>query len=244
MTNLSVNVNKIAWLRNARGGKTPNILELSEIIIDCGVSGITVHPRPDLRHITPDDVYKLRDLTLSKNVEFNIEGNPYSESNNQYPGFKEIIKIAKPDQCTLVPDSQEQITSDHGWDFVKNDSSKDLDLISLLKDSSSRVSFFVDPMEDQLLEAKKIGADRVEFYTGPYAEDPGPSSIKPFVECYDVARKIKLGINAGHDLNLLNLKYFLTNVPADEVSIGHALISDSLLIGIEKTVKQYLDLCN
>ena len=145
MTNLSVNVNKIAWLRNARGGQTPNIVELSELIIDCGVSGITVHPRPDLRHITPEDVYILRELTLNKKVEFNIEGNPYSESNAQYPGFQEIIKIAKPDQCTLVPDSLEQITSDHGWDFINRETSEDKDLVNSLKESAERVSFFVDP---------------------------------------------------------------------------------------------------
>ena len=118
MTNLSVNVNKIAWLRNARGGNTPDIIELSELIIDCGVSSITVHPRPDLRHITPDDVYKLRELTISKDVEFNIEGNPYSKANSKYPGFIEIIKLTRPDQCTLVPDSLEQITSDHGLSLI------------------------------------------------------------------------------------------------------------------------------
>mgnify|MGYP001196215475 FL=1 len=243
MTNLSVNVNKIAWLRNARGGKTPDIVELSKIIIDCGAAGITVHPRPDLRHITPDDVYQLRELTLNENIEFNIEGNPYSEANSKYPGFKEIIKIAKPDQCTLVPDSLEQITSDHGWDFIKKDLDRDIELVELLKEHTNRVSFFLDPVEDQLIGAKKVGADRIEFYTGPYAENPGPSTIEPFVRCYDIARKLGLGINAGHDLDLLNLQFFLKNVPADEVSIGHALISDSLLIGLENTVKQYLALC-
>ena len=244
MTNLSVNVNKIAWLRNARGGNTPDIIELSELIIDCGVSSITVHPRPDLRHITPDDVFKLRELTISKDVEFNIEGNPYSKANSKYPGFIEIIKLTQPDQCTLVPDSLEQITSDHGWDFIQNDNSKDLDLVNLLKESAGRISFFIDPIEEQLIRAKKVNADRIEFYTGPYAENPGPASIEPFVRSYDVARSIELGVNAGHDLNLSNLQFFLNNVPADEVSIGHALISDSLLIGIENAVKQYLDLCN
>ena len=244
MTNLSVNVNKIAWLRNARGGPTPNILKLSELIIDCGVSGITVHPRPDLRHITPDDVYKLRELTAKKGVELNIEGNPYAEKNKFYPGFQEIIKIAKPDQSTLVPDSLEQITSDHGWDFVNRDLSEDIDLVNYLKENSKRVSFFIDPIAGQLEKAKEIGADRIEFYTGPYAEDPGTNSIDPFIKSYNLARKLNLGVNAGHDLNMLNLAFFLENVPADEVSIGHALISDSLLIGIEKTVKQYLDLCN
>ena len=243
MTNLSVNVNKIAWLRNARGGHTPNILELTELIIDCGVSGITVHPRPDLRHITPDDVFVLRELTETKKVEFNIEGNPYSKNNKDYPGFKEIIQIAKPDQCTLVPDSLEQITSDHGWDFVNRDKSEDADLVNRLKENSDRVSFFVDPITEQLEGAKEAGTDRIEFYTGPYAEDPGLNSIGPFIRCYDLARNLKLGVNAGHDLDLHNLAFFLKNVPADEVSIGHALISDSLMMGIEETVKQYLDLC-
>jgi len=244
MTNLSVNVNKIAWLRNARGGHTPNILELSELIINCGVSGITVHPRPDLRHITPDDVYILRELTKKKKVEFNIEGNPYSESNKHYPGFQEIIRITKPDQCTLVPDSLEQITSDHGWDFINRDNSEDADLVNHLKENSDRVSFFVDPIAEQLEGAREAGTDRIEFYTGPYAEDPGLNSIDPFIRGYDLARNLELGVNAGHDLDLDNLAFFLENVPADEVSIGHALISDSLVMGIEKTVKQYLDLCN
>ena len=244
MTNLSVNVNKIAWLRNARGGHTPNILELSELIIDCGVSGITVHPRPDLRHITPEDVYTLRELTKRKKVEFNIEGNPYGERNKHYPGLQEIIQIAKPDQCTLVPDSLEQITSDHGWDFINRETSEDIDLVNSLKENSHRVSFFVDPIPEQLEKAKDTGTDRIEFYTGPYAEDPGLNSIDPFIRCYDLARNLNLGVNAGHDLDLHNLTFFLENVPADEVSIGHALISDSLIMGIEKTVKQYLDLCN
>ena len=244
MTNLSVNVNKIAWLRNARGGRAPNILELSELIINSGVSGITVHPRPDLRHITPDDVYILRELTKKKKVEFNIEGNPYSETNKYYPGFQEIIRITKPDQCTLVPDSLEQITSDHGWDFINRDNSEDADLVNHLKENSDRVSFFVDPIAEQLEGAKEAGTDRIEFYTGPYAENPGLNSIDPFIRGYDLARNLELGVNAGHDLDLDNLAFFLENVPADEVSIGHALISDSLVMGIEKTVKQYLDLCN
>ena len=244
MTNLSVNVNKIAWLRNARGGHTPNILELSELIINCGVSGITVHPRPDLRHITPDDVYILRELTKKKKVEFNIEGNPYSESNKYYPGFQEIIRITKPDQCTLVPDSLEQITSDHGCYFINRDNLEDADLVNHLKENSDRVSFFVDPIAEQLEGAREAGTDRIEFYTGPYAEDPGLNSIDPFIRGYDLARNLELGVNAGHDLDLDNLAFFLENVPADEVSIGHALISDSLVMGIEKTVKQYLDLCN
>ena len=244
MTNLSVNVNKIAWLRNARGGHIPNILELSEIIIDCGVSGITVHPRPDLRHITPDDVYLLRELTHKKQVEFNIEGNPHSKSNKHYPGFQEIIQIAKPDQCTLVPDSLDQITSDHGWDFINRETSEDTDLVNCLKENSPRISFFIDPIPEQLEMAKETGTDRIEFYTGPYAEDPGLDSIDPFIQCYHLARKLNIGVNAGHDLDLQNLEFFLEKVPADEVSIGHALISDSLVMGIEKTVKKYLDLCN
>ncbi|MDP6182120.1 MAG: pyridoxine 5'-phosphate synthase, partial [SAR86 cluster bacterium] len=198
----------------------------------------------DLRHITPDDVYLLRELTEKKKVEFNIEGNPYSESNKYYPGFQEIIRITKPDQCTLVPDSLEQITSDHGWDFINRDNSEDADLVNHLKENSDRVSFFVDPIAEQLEGAREAGTDRIEFYTGPYAEDPGLNSIDPFIRGYHLARNLELGVNAGHDLDLDNLAFFLENVPADEVSIGHALISDSLVMGIEKTVKQYLDLCN
>ena len=244
MTNLSVNVNKIAWLRNARGEDRPNLIETSKILIEAGIQGLTVHPRPDLRHITPDDVYDLSLLCKDHDIEFNIEGNPYAESNKYYPGFQEIIQIAKPDQCTLVPDSLEQITSDHGWDFINRETSEDIDLVNSLKENSHRVSFFVDPIPEQLEKAKDTGTDRIEFYTGPYAEDPGLNSIDPFIRCYDLARNLNLGVNAGHDLDLHNLTFFLENVPADEVSIGHALISDSLIMGIEKTVKQYLDLCN
>ena len=243
MTNLSVNVNKIAWLRNARRGKNPDILTLSKLIIDSGVSGITVHPRPDLRHITPDDVFNLRELTLNQKVEFNIEGNPYSKSNIDYPGFQEIIEIAKPDQCTLVPDSLDQITSDHGWDFIHRDLNQDKDLVERLKKHANRVSFFVDPEEGQLEGAKNVGADRVEFYTGPYADNPGEHTIEPFFLSYNKARTLNLGVNAGHDLDLENLAFFLDRVPADEVSIGHALISDSLIYGLENTLKKYLDIC-
>ena len=141
MTNLSVNVNKIAWLRNARGGNTPDIIELSELIIDCGVSSITVHPRPDLRHITPDDVYKLRELTISKDVEFNIEGNPLEGESKQYIGFMEIIRKHKPTQTTLVPDSTSQITSDHGWEITEVNN---LDLTNQVRANSKRCSIFVD----------------------------------------------------------------------------------------------------
>ena len=244
MTNLSVNVNKIAWLRNARGEGRPDIIELSKILIDCGIQGLTVHPRPDLRHITPDDVYDISSICIESNVEFNIEGNPYSDPTKIYPGFINLVKEIEPDQCTLVPDSPEQITSDHGWDFINRETSEDIDLVNSLKENSHRVSFFVDPIPEQLEKAKDTGTDRIEFYTGPYAEDPGLNSIDPFIRCYDLARNLNLGVNAGHDLDLHNLTFFLENVPADEVSIGHALISDSLIMGIEKTVKQYLDLCN
>ena len=244
MTSLSINLNKFALIRNARGADLPNLFNISKKCIEYGADGITVHPRPDLRHITPEDVYTLRELTKRKKVEFNIEGNPYGERNKHYPGLQEIIQIAKPDQCTLVPDSLEQITSDHGWDFINRETSEDIDLVNSLKENSHRVSFFVDPIPEQLEKAKDTGTDRIEFYTGPYAEDPGLNSIDPFIRCYDLARNLNLGVNAGHDLDLHNLTFFLENVPADEVSIGHALISDSLIMGIEKTVKQYLDLCN
>ena len=145
MTNLSVNVNKIAWLRNARGEGRPDIIELSKILIDCGIQGLTVHPRPDLRHITPDDVYDISSLCKESNIEFNIEGNPYSEPTKIYPGFINLVKEIEPDQCTLVPDSPEQITSDHGWQIKENDLESIKNIVDTLKTAKTRISFFVDP---------------------------------------------------------------------------------------------------
>ncbi len=243
MTNLSVNVNKIAWLRNARGEGRPDIIELSKILINCGIQGLTVHPRPDLRHITPDDVYDISSLCKESNVEFNIEGNPYSEPTEIYPGFVNLVKEIEPDQCTLVPDSPEQITSDHGWQIKDNDLENIKEIVNALKTTKTRISFFVDPDTFHIDQIKLTGADRIELYTGPYAVNPTLEVVSQYEEAFNHAKDIGLGVNAGHDLDLNNLQLFLSKVPADEVSIGHALISDALINGLEVVTKQYLDLC-
>ena len=248
MTKLSVNVNKIAWLRNARGGDYPSIKEFSKICIDSGCQGITVHPRDDMRHINPEDVKILKELTKESEVEFNIEGNPFSEQKGKYPGFLQLIKSYQPDQCTLVPDASSQLTSDHGWDLL-GDNSRLASLIKTIKTYGSRVSLFMDPSEEGISKAKEVGADRIELYTGPYAEAvKHQKGIKDLIKQYskadEHAHNLGLGVNAGHDLNLSNLSIFLSECNIDEVSIGHALVTDSLRFGMEDTVKKYLHLCN
>ena len=243
MTKLSVNVNKIAWLRNARGENRPNLLETSKILVDCGVDGLTVHPRPDLRHITPDDVYDLSNLCKNSNIEFNIEGNPYSEKAKDYPGFIQLVKEIEPDQCTLVPDAPDQLTSDHGWQIDGKDHNVLVNIIEELKTDKTRVSLFVDPDIKQIENIKSIGANRVELYTGPYASNPILEVLSSYETSYNYAKSIGLDVNAGHDLDLENLKPFLDRAPVDEVSIGHALISDALIYGLDTITKKYLDLC-
>jgi pyridoxine 5-phosphate synthase len=243
MTKLSVNVNKIAWLRNARGENRPNLLETSKILVDCGVDGLTVHPRPDLRHITPDDVYDLSNLCKNSNIEFNIEGNPYSEKAKDYPGFIQLVKEIEPDQCTLVPDAPDQLTSDHGWQIDGKDHNVLVNIIEELKTDKTRVSLFVDPDIKQIENIKSIGANRVELYTGPYASNPILEVLSSYETSYNHAKSIGLDVNAGHDLDLENLKPFLDRAPVDEVSIGHALISDALIYGLDTVTKKYLDLC-
>lgn len=234
MTRLSVNVNKIALLRNARGSNLPNLRQMA---IDCetfGAQGITVHPRPDERHITYADVPILKEITTT---EFNIEGNPN-------PKFLELVLANTPHQCTLVPDDPNQLTSDHGWDTVKHADFL-TDVIAQLHDANIRVSIFVDAETRHIEGAKKVGADRIEFYTGPYANDfhkDKVAAVKPFHDAALVANDIGIGINAGHDLNLDNLKFFAQNIPnLLEVSIGHALISDGLYLGLETTIQRYLE---
>jgi pyridoxine 5-phosphate synthase len=243
MTNLSVNVNKIAWLRNARGENRPNLIEMSKILIESGVHGLTVHPRPDLRHITPDDVRDLSVLCADNKVEFNIEGNPYSEQTKIYPGFINLVKEIMPDQCTLVPDSPDQLTSDHGWEIQKKDHNAIRNIVEEIQTDKTRVSFFVDPNKAQIDSIKELGAKRIELYTGPYAANPKSNKLSEYENAFLYAKEIGLGINAGHDLDLNNLALFLSRVPADEVSIGHALISDALVYGLEAVTKQYLELC-
>ena len=240
---LSVNLNKIALLRNARGENYPQIDYFANKAIDLGVDGLTLHPRPDHRHATSDDVINISKLTKARGVEFNIEGNPYSEPTEIYPGFINLVKEIEPDQCTLVPDSPEQITSDHGWQIKDNDLESIKEIVDTLKTTKTRISFFVDPDTFHIDQIKLTGADRIELYTGPYAVNPTLEVVSQYERAFNHAKDIGLGVNAGHDLDLNNLELFLSKVPADEVSIGHALISDALISGLEVVTKQFLDLC-
>ena len=236
MTNLSVNINKVATIRNARGGNNPDVCKVA---IDCeafGADGITVHPRPDERHIRYQDV---RDLKPILKTEFNIEGYPQRS-------FIDLVKQVCPAQVTLVPDAPAQITSNHGWNTKMN---LDLltDIVAEFKEKPIRVSIFVDADPEMVEYAARIGADRVELYTEPYAthyERNREVAIRPFIEAANQARQCGLGLNAGHDLSLVNLGYYLHQIPfTDEVSIGHALICDALYLGLKETIKQYKELC-
>lgn len=232
MTKLSVNINKVATLRNARGGNNPDV---EKVALDCerfGAEGITVHPRPDERHIRYADVYALRPLLKT---EFNIEGYPSKE-------FIDLVLKVKPHQVTLVPDAPDQITSNAGWDTKTNQSFL-ADLMETFGNAGIRTSIFVGTDAEMIEYAAKVGADRVELYTEPYAslylESPEPA-VAPFVEAAKITRSLGMGLNAGHDLSLVNLKYFHESIPwLDEVSIGHALICDALYLGLEKTIKEY-----
>ncbi len=232
MTKLSVNINKVATLRNARGGNTPDVTKFA---LDCesyGADGITVHPRPDERHIRKSDVYEIRPLLKT---EFNIEGYPS-------PEFMDLVVKVKPTQVTLVPDSPEQLTSNHGWDTKAN--AKFLsEILEKLRQAGIRSSIFVDPDVEMVECAANLDADRVEFYTEPYAANylkNREDAVAPFVTAAEAARKVGLGLNAGHDLDLKNLHYLWENIPwMDEVSIGHQLISDALYLGISETIKEY-----
>lgn len=234
MVNLSVNINKIATLRNSRGGQLPDLLKMA---VDCqrfGAQGITVHPRPDERHIRYSDVLQLSPLVTA---EFNIEGNPSEKK------FINLVLQVKPTQVTLVPDTEGQLTSDHGWNTVKHKSYL-TDLISVFRKNGIRTSVFVDPDPGMIEGAKMAAADRVELYTEAYARDfriNKENAIQSYVKAALVAADCGLGLNAGHDLNLENLNYFRSSVPGLlEVSIGHALIADALYFGIEKTIGLYL----
>lgn len=233
MTKLSVNINKVATIRNARGGNNPDV---QKVAVDCekfGAQGITVHPRPDERHIRYQDV---RDIKPLITTEFNIEGNPIDK-------YIKLVLEVKPTQVTLVPDADNQITSNHGWDTVANKGFL-TDVIGQFKEAGIRTSVFVDAEPKMVEAARMCGTDRIELYTEPYAagyEANREEAIKPFVEAAEVAREVGLGLNAGHDLSLQNLTYFHQNIPwLDEVSIGHALICDALYFGLEDTIKRYL----
>ena len=254
VTALSVNLNKIAWLRNARGGKRPDIIDAARTIIDAGVQGITVHPRPDQRHIHPGDVRALAHLVRSEypQIEFNIEGNPSAGARaNGYPGFDGLIEEARPQQATLVPDADAQLTSDHGWDLSDSATADRVaETIARYRGWGARVSLFMDPEQRQIERAKACGADRIELYTGPYAdlvEQHGVTDARvaecrqAYLDAAQFAVGVGLGVNAGHDLNLDNLADFIAIGNIDEVSIGHALISDALDFGLAATVRKYLD---
>lgn len=233
MTKLSVNINKVATIRNARGGNNPDVLKVAVNCEKFGAQGITVHPRPDERHIRYQDV---RDIKPLITTEFNIEGNPIDK-------YIKLVLEVKPTQVTLVPDADNQITSNHGWDTVANKGFL-TDVIGQFKEAGIRTSIFVDAEPKMVEAARMCGTDRIELYTEPYAagyEANREEAIKPFVEAAEVAREVGLGLNAGHDLSLQNLTYFHQNIPwLDEVSIGHALICDALYFGLEDTIKRYL----
>lgn len=243
MTLLSVNVNKVAVLRNSRGGQEPNLLTAADVALDAGAGGITVHPRPDQRHIRPDDVLALAERVRGRG-EFNIEGNPFAPARGAYPGLLSLVRDARPQQVTLVPDSDGQLTSDHGFD-LRRDADRLRPLIAELRALGARVSLFMDAGSPDIVRAAAIGADRIELYTGPYAEAQARGDAAAALSlCARTALEAQaagLGVNAGHDLSQENLGGFLHDVPRVlEVSIGHALIGEALYAGLAATVRAYL----
>ena len=246
MTVLSVNVNKIAVLRNSRGGGEPDVLRAATTCLEAGAHGITVHPRPDARHIRADDVLALAGLTRSRGVEFNLEGNPFAPPRPGYPGFLALCEAARPAQATLGPDGDGQLTSDHGFDFAR-DRDRLRPLVTQLHGLGCRVSLFADAHRDDagIEHAAATGADRIELYTGPFAEamaaGTGQAMLARFAAVARHASSAGLGVNAGHDLSQSNLAAFLRAVPGVlEVSIGHALVSEALYDGLAPTVQSYL----
>jgi pyridoxine 5-phosphate synthase len=234
MTKLSVNINKIATLRNSRGGNNPDVVKTAVDVQQFGADGVTVHPRPDERHIRYDDVRAIKKII---STEFNIEGNCTEQK------FVDLVLETKPEQVTLVPDALGQLTSDHGWDTIKH---KDYlrDMIAVFKNAGIRVSIFVDPDEKMVGGAAETGTDRIELYTEGYAKrfaaGDGQAAVLPYVNAARTAKELGLGLNAGHDLDLQNLKFFKENIPwLDEVSIGHALICDAIYLGLENTIQLY-----
>ena len=234
MINLSVNINKIATLRNSRGGDTPNVVQFAKDIQEFGAQGVTIHPRPDQRHIRYQDVYDLKQVVYT---EYNIEGNPI-------PDFIDMVLKIKPTQVTLVPDAKDAITSSAGWDTIKHKGFL-TDIIKEFKQNDIRTSVFLNPILNQVEGAKAIGADRVELYTEAYAHDyslGNREAIIPYSDCAELAMKLDIGLNAGHDLSLENIQFFKQNLPGLlEVSIGHALISESLYLGIDNVINMYLN---
>jgi pyridoxine 5-phosphate synthase len=233
MTRLSVNINKIATIRNSRGGNNPDLVRAAIDVQRFGGDGVTVHPRPDERHIRYQDV---RDLKAVIETEFNIEGNPLEQK------FIDLVLEVKPEQVTLVPDQLGQLTSDHGWDTIRHKQYLS-ETIALFKQAGIRVSIFVDPVAEMVHGAAETGTDRIELYTESYARNftaDRQKAVQPFVAAAGVARSLGLGINAGHDLDMQNLKYLHDHIPGlDEVSIGHALICDAIYLGLENTIQLY-----
>ena len=234
MTRLSVNINKVALIRNSRGEHLPDLVKVAQDCESFGAQGITVHPRPDERHIRYDDIPKLKKVVQT---EFNVEGNPS-------PRFMELVLKNKPHQCTLVPDAPDALTSDQGWNTIDQGSFLK-DIIVQLKEAGIRVSLFVDAEERFVEGAEKVGADRIEFYTGNYAKNfkvDSQKAVESHKRCAKLANELGVGVNAGHDLNLENLQFYKNNVDGlKEVSIGHALISDALYFGLENTIQMYLN---
>jgi pyridoxine 5-phosphate synthase len=234
MTKLSVNINKIATLRNSRGGDTPNLVQFAKDVQEFGAQGVTIHPRPDQRHIRYQDAYDLKSAVYT---EYNIEGNPI-------PEFVEMVLKIKPTQVTLVPDAENAITSNAGWDTIKHKGFL-TEIIQEFKLNDIRTSVFLDPSIKQVNGAKAIGADRIELYTEAFAHQfslGNKDAIIPYSECAEQAMQLDLGLNAGHDLSLKNIKFFKQHVPGLlEVSIGHALISESLYLGIDNVINMYLN---
>ncbi len=233
MTKLSVNINKLATLRNSRGGSIPNLLKSAKDIESYGGQGITIHPRPDERHIRYKDAYDLKEIV---STEYNIEGNPI-------PKFVDMVLEIKPTQVTLVPDAEDAITSNAGWDTIKNRSFL-IDVISTFKENGIRTSIFVDPVGKMVEGAAEIGSDRIELYTESFAKsfsEGNKNGVIPFTNAAKIANELGIGINAGHDLSLDNIKFFKENIPnLLEVSIGHALICESLYLGLENVINMYL----
>ncbi|WP_345948296.1 pyridoxine 5'-phosphate synthase [Mucilaginibacter sp. PAMB04274] len=234
MIRLSVNVNKVATLRNSRGGNNPDLIQVAKDCERFGAQGITVHPRPDERHIRYDDVYALKETVTT---EFNIEGNCEEKK------FVDLVLAVKPHQVTLVPDALNQLTSNHGWDTITHKRYLQ-DMVKCFKDEGIRVSLFVDPITDMVEAAAETGTDRIELYTEAYASHYHQGielAAAPYVQAGEMAQKVGLGLNAGHDLDLKNLRYFAQHIPGlQEVSIGHALICDALYYGLENTIQMYL----
>ena len=234
MTKLSVNINKLATLRNSRGGNNPNLIKAAIDAQQFGADGITVHPRPDERHIRYNDVREIKKIITT---EFNIEGNPREKK------FVDLVLEVKPHQVTLVPDTDGQLTSDHGWDTIKNKNFL-IEIIAVFKNAGIRVSVFCDPIIEMVEGASQTGTDRIELYTQAYAKEFATGNkqkaIEPYIASANYAKKIGLGLNAGHDLDLNNLNFFKKNIPGlDEVSIGHALICDAIYLGFENTIQVY-----